>query len=500
MFLNCAAVYYGSPNTSRPKYNNNKLNAGFLTERKSLRFQQFEPAIVSLKLNSLVSAVIKWLAISMALVMPVSSASAHEIPTDVVIQTLLKPYDNKLEFLVRVPLEAMRDVNFPESGPGYLVISEADETIRDAAQIWIAQEVALYENDRRLEEWAIDAVRVSLPSDRSFDSYESAYSSVFSPRLPDESNLYREQAMLDILIRYSIDNASSDFSIEPAFARLGLQTTTVVRFMHADGVERIFQFSGDPGIVRLDPRWHQAFFRFVGSGVTHILDGTDHLLFVICLLIPFRRIRPLIVIITSFTVAHSLTLIASAFGMVPNFLWFPPLIETLIALSIVYMAFENIVGSQWQKRWMIAFAFGLVHGFGFSFALSETLQFAGAHLLTSLLAFNLGVEIGQLAIVLVAVPVLNYAFRNVIAERMGTILLSAILAHSGWHWMSDRATQLSAYSFQWPSLNFAFFASLTRWLMLLVIIGSVVWLLTRIYGRYLQNDTQAGLGQSSGTG
>ncbi len=61
--------------------------------------------------------------------MPVSSASAHEIPTDVVIQTLLKPDDNKLEFLVRVPLEAMRDVNFPESGPGYLVISEADETL-----------------------------------------------------------------------------------------------------------------------------------------------------------------------------------------------------------------------------------------------------------------------------------------------------------------------------------------------------------------------------------
>ena len=85
--------------------------------------------------------------------------------------------------------------------------------------------------------------------------------------------------------------------------------------------------------------------------------------------------------------------------MVPNFLWFPPLIETLIAASIVYMAFENIVGSQWQKRWIIAFAFGLVHGFGFSFALSETLQFAGSHLLTSLLAFNLGVEIGQLLII-----------------------------------------------------------------------------------------------------
>ncbi len=140
----------------------------------------------------------------------------------------------------------------------------------------------------------------------------------------------------------------------------------------------------------------------------HILDGTDHLLFVICLLIPFRRIRPLIVIVTSFTVAHSLTLIASAFGMVPNFLWFPPLIETLIALSIVYMAFENIVGTQWQKRWMIAFGFGLVHGFGFSFALSETLQFAGGHLLTSCSHSTSAWKLVSWRLSVLAVPILNF--------------------------------------------------------------------------------------------
>ena len=80
----------------------------------------------------------------------------------------------------------------------------------------------------------------------------------------------------------------------------------------------------------------------------------------------------------------------------PDALWFPPLIEMLIAMSIVYMALENIVGSNMQRRWMITFVFGLVHGFGFSFALRETLQFAGPHLLTALLAFNVGVELGQL--------------------------------------------------------------------------------------------------------
>ena len=214
----------------------------------------------------------------------------------------------------------------------------------------------------------------------------------------------------------------------------------------------------------------------------------------ICLLIPFRRLRPLIVIVTSFTVAHSITLIASSFGMVPNVLWFPPFIETLIAASIVYMAFENIVGSTWEKRWVIAFGFGLVHGFGFSFALSEMLQFGGSHLLTSLLAFNIGVKIGQLLIIILAVPVLNFLFRNVLAERMGTILLSAILAHSAWHWMSERAGQLSAYSFSWPALNAAFFASLVRWLMLLVIIGSVLWAMVLVYRRFLQADADSPAG------
>ncbi len=75
---------------------------------------------------------------------------------------------------------------------------------------------------------------------------------------------------------------------------------------------------------------------------------------------------------------------------------------------------------------------------------------------------------------------------------MGTILLSAILAHSGWHWMSERAAQLSAYSFQWPALDYAFFAMLTRWLILAVIIGSIVWVLTLVYGRFLKYEGEAG--------
>ena len=82
---------------------------------------------------------------------------------------------------------------------------------------------------------------------------------------------------------------------------------------------------GVPGLVRLDPRWYQAALRFVVSGFWHIIEGIDHLLFLCCLVIPFRRLRPLVIIVTSFTVGHSISLIASAFGFVPDALWFPPL-------------------------------------------------------------------------------------------------------------------------------------------------------------------------------
>ena len=141
-------------------------------------------------------------------------------------------------------------------------------------------------------------------------------------------------------------------------------------------------------------------------------------------------------------------MIASAYNLAPDALWFPPLIETLIAVSIVYMALENIVGgSTVQRRWIIAFGFGLVHGFGFSFALRETLQFAGSHLLTSLLSFNVGVELGQLLVLGVLIPALELLFRFVVAERMGTIILSALVAHTGWHWMTERFDRFAAVSF-----------------------------------------------------
>jgi hypothetical protein len=182
-------------------------------------------------------------------------------------------------------------------------------------------------------------------------------------------------------------------------------------------------------------------------------------------------------------VAHSITLIASAYGVAPDVGWFPPLVETLIATSIVYMALENIVSPGLRRRWIITFAFGLIHGFGFSFALRETLQLAGSHVLTSLLAFNIGVEIGQLVVLAAMIPVLELLFRFGVAERIGTIILSAFVAHTGWHWLTERGQQLMRYQFQLPAFDASLFLMVVRWLIVLTIAAAAAWLISGLVGK-----------------
>ena len=408
-------------------------------------------------------------------------AIAHDIPNDVIVQAFLKPEGQRLRFLVRVPLQVIQDADVPRRGPGYLDLARAEEALRSGATVWIARNVAMYEGERRLPDPQLVAVRASLPSDQSFREYSSAMAHLTGPPLPADTDLYWEQGMLDAWIEYPIASQDSRFAIDPGLRHLALRVTIALRLLTPDGRDRAFELHDDPGIVRLDPRWHQAAARFVRSGFAHILAGTDHLLFLLCLVIPVRRMRTLVWVVTSFTVAHSVTLFASAYDMAPGALWFPPLVETLIAVSILYMALENIVGTGVRRRWLIAFAFGLVHGFGFSFALRDSLQFAGSHLLTALLSFNVGVELGQLVVLAAVVPALNLLFRFVVAERMGTIILSAIVAHTAWHWLIERGEQLAR--FPWPTVDAFFLLGVVRWAIAVVLLAAVVWLVRVIVAR-----------------
>lgn len=420
------------------------------------------------------------------LVAPLTTLKADEIPLRVSVQAFVHAEDNRLNVLLRVPMDAVAEAAFPLRGDvGYLIFSESQPAMEEAANTRVLQAIQFFEGDRLLDRPRLEAARISLPSDRSFVNYQSALQSVRGAPLPDSTDLYFRQGFLDILASYPIDSAESRFSVDARLGGLGVETTTVLRFIVADASERTFSFIGNPGRVYLDPRWSQAVLNFIVLGFEHILEGADHLLFLFCLLIPLRRVMALIPVVTSFTIAHSITLIASALGWVPSAIWFPSLIEMLIALSIVYMACENIVGMQPRHRWMMTFCFGLVHGFGFSFLLTESMQFAGSHLVSSLLAFNLGVEFGQILVLVLMVPFIHLLFRFVLPERIGVILLSALVAHWAWHWMEERWASFNAYQLSWPAMDRYFAVGLMQWVALLLLAVAVLWVMNEVFRRYL---------------
>src|SRR5258706_7136071 len=173
----------------------------------------------------------------LALTLP---ALAHDIPADVNVNAFVKPGGERLSLLIRVPLKAMRDVDYPRRGAGLLDLARADAALRNAATLWIADSVELYENDTRLGLPRVADARVSLESDKSFASYEQALAHLAGQRLPSNMELYWEQGLLDVLFEYPIVSDPSDFSIRPRLARLGLRTTVALRFLPPTGGVRAF--------------------------------------------------------------------------------------------------------------------------------------------------------------------------------------------------------------------------------------------------------------------
>lgn len=180
--------------------------------------------------------------------------------------------------------------------------------------------------------------------------------------------------------------------------------------------------------------WKAQAGRFFLLGIEHILVGFDHILFLIGLIVASLRFRYLVTVVSMFTLAHTLTLLLAALDYVnlPD-----KLVESLIAVSIAYVAAENLLGRGLRFRWIVTFAFGLVHGLGFAAVLKGLTEGGETHV-ASLFTFNLGVEAGQLAIVGVLVPLL------LVPARFGKSLLvmravSIAILLIALYWFGQRA-------------------------------------------------------------
>jgi hypothetical protein len=222
-----------------------------------------------------------------------------------------------------------------------------------------------------------------------------------------EQDIYVGDTTIDALLRYTSQGAVYQYalssSLDPGLPDQD-ETANLVLDYSPSGVQ-VFRARGllhEPVVVTrslLD-----AVVTFIKEGVVHILEGLDHVLFVICLVLGAMHLKPLLWRVTGFTIGHSITLTLGFYGFVPSAAWFVPAVETGIALSIIYVAVVAVAPGLQQKKgeWIVVGVTGLIgllHGLGFSFVLQHILQVTSPGIWQSLVAFNVGVELGQLLIV-----------------------------------------------------------------------------------------------------
>lgn len=240
--------------------------------------------------------------------------------------------------------------------------------------------------------------------------------------------------LFESTLRFRARDSLTDFAIrcEP-LTDLGADHKTLAKIAREGKVE---QFIFQKGVVYQGVKTDFLGYlvQFLKLGVLHIFTGYDHILFLTGLLLVGGSFLAVVKIVTSFTLAHSLTLSLAALGIVniPE-----KLVEAGIAFSIIYIALENLLFKEFDKRWAVSFVFGLVHGFGFANVLKQ-MHLPRSALISSLFSFNAGVEVGQIAVVLLILPVLGMLRRS---RAHGPVVTSAsgVILVAGLFWFYQRA-------------------------------------------------------------
>ncbi|HQZ12029.1 MAG TPA: HupE/UreJ family protein [Devosia sp.] len=424
---------------------------------------------------SSVGRTIVFLLVALVAFLP-ARAGAHDVPDQVTVLTFIKPEAGVLSVVMRVPLSSLRDVDIPLTANGFLDIANAGTALEHASQLWITDFVKFYENGTLLPKPAIAGARISLADDRSFSSHEQALASITGPPLPSSTEMQWEAGLLDIAYTYPIVSPASDFTIDPQFSRLGVEVKAMLRFLGPDGSDRVFDVHPSDGPVALNPNLRQTAQLFARLGVTSLLTNIEHLLFLIALALPFARLRPIMVLAATFMVGQTLSLAGSAYGFAPHTLWFPHLRETLMAVSIFYLAIENIFGARLERRWWAALGFGLVHGFALAIPLAENTQFAGDHRLTAVLSFDIGVGFGALVAMGATLAAVLLMLNRPRTRRIGIIVVSGLIAHSAWDWMLERGAALARFPL--PTLDALAASGALWWIMASVATAGLLWVVS----------------------
>lgn len=249
------------------------------------------------------------------------------------------------------------------------------------------------------------------PGFATLDEARAVFAAEQAP-IDEVDPLYAGDAVVDVMLRYEAGGPVYDYAVSSTLdpGLPGQEDTANLILDYAPGGTKVFRARGllaEP--ITISRSTLSAVVTFIKEGVRHILEGLDHVLFVLCLALGASNLHSLVWRVTGFTIGHSVTLTAGFFGFVPSGAWFVPAVETGIALSIIYAAAIAVMppsaqGHSERNMFLVTCAIGLLHGLGFSFVLHKILQVTSPDIWQSLLAFNVGVEIGQLTIIIIAWP------------------------------------------------------------------------------------------------
>jgi HupE / UreJ protein len=247
--------------------------------------------------------------------------------------------------------------------------------------------------------------------------------------------------VVDAAIAYSLPLGQTRFTLSSSLSpgALGEATTTNMFIDRRGGGAVYYRATGllaEPVVVA--PGLLEGMASFVRGGIEHILSGPDHLLFLLCLVLGAVSLGALAWRITGFTVGHSITLAAGFYGLAPKPVWFEPGIEAAIAASIVLAGMSTLVGRGGQALVLVTLGIGLIHGFGFSFALRDLLAADGPNVLPGLAGFNIGVELGQLAVGLAVFFAFRWLRRDAAAERRARFTAICAAMAIAVVWLLDR--------------------------------------------------------------
>lgn len=382
-----------------------------------------------------------WIAASALLASPrVTFANGADLPPEIILQAFARQEGDRIHLVVRIPLVLFSTFGFPKRGPGYLDLARMDDKLQEAAAA-TGRQISFAEGDVPLAASAVKA-RVSVLSDRSFGSYDSAIAHLQSPPLAGDTDLFWNQGFFDVQLDYQTRSASPSLSLRINVApELGSRLKFRLQFVPADGSVRTFELPGGTGWVPLDPRGYQVAWIFLKEGFIGAFS-VDRLAFLLCLIAPFQRFRSLLAVVMMLAAMQAVTLLGVAEGRVVASPWLPAIVAAILWASVLLLAIGNLAAPSLRRRWFVAAFIGALGGFALGHLLGDLGQFAGRHPVVSAASFSAGLALGAAAILAIAFAALHVIFARVLGPLLGVIVLSAMLGLLTWNWAIDNRPEL----------------------------------------------------------